>query len=272
MQILVNSGDCDAYAAPHFRGMQHVVIASFGRSNIFVFDLLRKNVAGVISERLAADRQFWDRTLLPILAGVLGPAVGVIPIHAACLAVEGAGLLIAGASGAGKSTLSVALAQNGFDFVSDDWTYLSSPHGKLLANGMSVPAKLLPDAISHFPVLARYSTTIALNQELAYELTLEDLGVQVRRFCEPRWFFFLERKPVGSCRILPVSSDEACHYLDRSVERLPAELESVIEARSAVIEQVQRLCCWKLTYNGPPEIAVSGLQRFLAEQPRDRLV
>ena len=75
-------------------------------------------------------KPFWDRILLPIALGVLGPALGVVPVHSACLAIDGAGLLIAGASGAGKSTLSVALAQEGFDFISDDWTYLSLNHGK----------------------------------------------------------------------------------------------------------------------------------------------
>ena len=131
-------------------------------------------------EEVAADHGFWDHILLPITMGVLGPAVGVVPVDAACLTFDGEGMLIAGDSGAGKSTLSVALAQNGFGYISDDWSYLAMHSGQITAHGMSVPAKLLPDAMKHFPALARYSLAPALNGELAYELSPNELGAQVR--------------------------------------------------------------------------------------------
>jgi hypothetical protein len=46
------------------------------------------------------------------------------------------------------------------------------------------------------------------------------------------------------------------------VERLPTELELMIQARTAVISQLSRLSCWKLSYGGPPRVAVRGLQHF----------
>lgn len=266
MNVLVRAAAASANTEPHFRGMQHLVVASFGPSSVFLFDLLRRTVSAVVSKTLAEDQHFWDRLLLPIVMGVLGPAVGVVPIHAACLALGNSGILIAGASGAGKSTLSVALAQEQMHFVSDDWSYLALRGGRLLAHGMSLPAKLLPDAINYFPLLEHYSTGISLNQELAYELPAEDLGTQVRAICEPRWFFFLERQSTPGCRIVPVSSGEALCYVERSVERLPAQLERLTRARSAVIEHVHRLSCWKLTYGGPPRTAVRALREFLADR------
>src|ERR1700678_1370999 len=111
MRVRVNHGASASVGRPHFRGMRHLVIASFGEANIFVFDLLRRNVSAIISEKVVGDSKFWDRILLPISVGILGSAVGVVPVHSACLQIDGAGILIAGPSGAGKSTLSVALAQ-----------------------------------------------------------------------------------------------------------------------------------------------------------------
>jgi hypothetical protein len=263
MRVRVNHGASASVGRPHFRGMRHLVIASFGEANIFVFDLLRRNVSAVISETVVSDSKFWDRILLPIVVGVLGPAVGVVPVHSACLQIDGAGILIAGASGAGKSTLSVALAQQGFHFVSDDWTYLTVARGELVAHGMSSPAKLLPDAVNYFPGLTQFPLCLALNHELAYELPAEKLGAEVKLSCEPRWFFFLERTATEErCQLLPVSADEAQLYVERSVERLPTELELMIQARTAIISQLSRLSCWKLSYGGPPSVAVRGLQHF----------
>ena len=266
LQIFVTPGarsDCP----PHFRGRKHLVIASFGVDNVFTFDLARRNVTAVITPDVAADQDFWNRVLLPIAMGVLGPAFGVVPVHSACLVAGSTGILIAGESGAGKSTLSIALAQAGFGFVSDDWTYLSLSCGQLVASGLAVPAKLLPDAVNHFPQLNKFRPGIALNQELAYELPSQELGAEVQLSCEPRWFFFLERTgSVGGCEVLPIASEESQHYVNRTVERLPPELEDVLRSRSAVLAHMPRLSCWKLRYGGPPTVAVHGLQEFLMSQ------
>ncbi len=254
---------------PHFRGLRHLVMASFGEENVFVFDLARQKVLATVSEEMAADQNFWDRVLLPIAIGVLGPSVGVVPVHAACLTYDGAGMLIAGESGAGKSTLSVALAQQGFGYISDDWSYLAMAGGQIVAHGLAVPAKLLPDAVKHFPDLVRYPLAPALKDELAYELCPLDLGAQVQLSCEPRWFFFLERSTELGCRLRPVCAEEACQYLERSVERLPPEVSEMTHARSALVEQVSRLSCWTLSYGGAPEIAVKGLKEFFAAQRQE---
>ncbi len=51
---------------------------------------------------------------------------GRFALHAACLARDGCGLLLAGTSGSGKSTLAAALARGGFDFLGDDTVFLDA--------------------------------------------------------------------------------------------------------------------------------------------------
>jgi hypothetical protein len=46
-------------------------------------------------------------------------------VHAAGLAIDGRGLLVAGTSGAGKSTLAVALLRVGLEFMGDDMLFLA---------------------------------------------------------------------------------------------------------------------------------------------------
>jgi hypothetical protein len=58
-------------------------------------------------------------------------------LHAALLAVDGRGVLLAGASGSGKSTLTVGLVRAGWHFLSDDMVFLQRGVGGLWAWGLS---------------------------------------------------------------------------------------------------------------------------------------
>jgi hypothetical protein len=213
MHVIVDESSEKGVGEPHFRGLHHVVTASFGSSNVFVFDVLRRTLSARVSESTARDYRFWKEKLIPITLGVLGSAMGLVPVHCACLELQGDGLLIAGVSGAGKSTLSVALSRSGFNYVSDDWTYLSRLDDGIVAHGTSSPVKLLPDAVEHFQVLRGRSLQISMNGELAYEEDIaETFGVQIERACVPRWLIVLERRQEAGAIFTPMSSAEARSY------------------------------------------------------------
>jgi hypothetical protein len=129
MQVSVDESSTEPMGDPHFRGLHHVVTASFGNTNVFVFDVLRLTLSARVSSAIAKDRQFWKEKLIPITLGLLGAALGLVPVNCACLESKGHGLLIAGVSGAGQSTLSVALCLAGLSYISDDWTYMSLRRG-----------------------------------------------------------------------------------------------------------------------------------------------
>lgn len=62
--------------------------------------------------------------LLGSALGVLFHQRGMVPLHAATIQVEGGCVALVGGSGAGKSTLAGALAERGFEIISDDVCYL----------------------------------------------------------------------------------------------------------------------------------------------------
>jgi hypothetical protein len=270
MRILATDALAGSAGRPHFRGLHHVVIASFGADNVFIFDLLRHKVAATISGSIARDRRFWDEVLLPIAVGVLGATLGVVPVHCACLSEHGDGLLLAGNSGAGKSTLSVALAQAGLDYVSDDWTFLSRKNEKLVAHGISPTVKLLPDAIRHFPDLAQQRVCTSLNGEPAYEVGIADaFGSSIERQCRPRWFVFLERTLVTGSDFIPISTQQARGYVESSVERLPDQLAATELIRSSITSHISRLACWTFRYGGTPQFAAQEIRAFLRRQKQE---
>ncbi len=267
MRVVVSQTQSDHATPAHFRGLGHIVVATFGEPNVFVFDLLRGEISATVSEEIARAPAFWNNTFFPIAIGVLGPTVGIVPVHAACLASGDKGLLVAGPSGVGKSTLAVALAQTGLSYVSDDWTYIGHDRHGLSAHGVGAPAKLLPDAIRHFPGLARFELSVALDGELAYQLPAsEAFAAASVRSCVPQWFVFLERTSRPGCEITPIRTGRTYCYVDSSVEPLPAELSVAQQTRSRIISQIALLPSWKLCYGGAPQVAAQELARFVWEQ------
>jgi hypothetical protein len=267
MRVVVDELMTGPAESPHFRGLHHIVIASFGGSNIFVFDVLRRGLSARVSASVARDLQFWKQKLIPIALGVLGSAMGLVPVHCACLESEGDGLLIAGNSGAGKSTLSTALSQNGFNYVSDDWTYMSEHRDTLVAYGTSAPVKLLPDAVQHFRNLSSYSVHTSMNGELAYEVDMGSVfGAHVVPSCEPRWLIFLERMEKPGCEFVRLSSADTRSYLESSIETLPMQLAEANERRSQVLENISALPCWSFRYGGTPQFATEQLREFVVSR------
>ena len=269
MRVTVDESLNEAAGKPHFRGLHHVVTASFGESNVFVFDILRRTLSARVSGEVAGDCGFWREKLIPIALRILGAAMGLVPIHCACLESDGSGLLVAGVSGAGKSTLSVALSEAGFSYVSDDWTYISQTSDGIIAHGTSAPVKLLPDAAMHFQDLQGRSLQISMNGELAYEIDIaKTFGVATRRECEPRWLLFLENDGERGRAYADILA-AARNYVSSSVERLPAQLCEAAALREQTIERVARLPCWRFRYGGTPQFAAQQLLKFVVDRKQE---
>src|SRR3954470_13101173 len=88
----------DLSVPPYFRGVKTLVFSVFASCDLTVFDLQRRTVSAIVSSETETDEAFWNRVLLPILVGIMGPTVGVAPLHCACLDWNGDAVLIAGQS------------------------------------------------------------------------------------------------------------------------------------------------------------------------------
>jgi hypothetical protein len=266
MKVLLDSSlpsNRDLKSQTHFRGLHHLVFATIGAYELFVFDLFRRQVAGAVSQASASEQRFWDAYWLPITVGIMGTTVGVVPVHSACLDFGGKGLLIAGTSGAGKSTLSVALARRGFSLISDDWTYVSQEPDGLIAHGINAPVKLLPDTIRFFPEFSGRTAKKWFNGELALEVQPEELcrSSAVTR-SRPHWLLFLERTSEAGCDFVSYSVDDAQAFFESSAERLPNQIPEASTARSAIIRSIANRQCWRLRTGESPQATADAIRRF----------
>jgi len=74
-------------------------------------------------------------------------------IHAACVELQGAGVLLCGDSGAGKTTLSYACARAGWTYITDDGSYLVDGREDRLIAGDSSRVRFRSASESIFPEL-----------------------------------------------------------------------------------------------------------------------
>jgi hypothetical protein len=243
---------------PYFRGLSHLVFARFDSESELVVDLRSRRIIGRISPPMAADQVYLRRVVFPAVFGIVSETIRLTPLHCACVASNTSALLLAGDSGSGKSTLSVALAQSGLAFISDDWTYLSRRGDQVLAWSLNSHLKLLPDAVEHFPELARFHPIISQNGELAYELEPDRLfGIRRCLSAEPRCLIFLQRQEGQEFNQTEMSSDEAAARIEQNWEELPATIWGARDFLLETIRILVRVPCWQVRYGAetPQEIA-----------------
>lgn len=257
----------------HFRGLNQLVFAAFDSENTVLVNLRQRRAVGRLSPAMAADRGYLRRVVFPTLFGIFTDTIPVTPLHCACVEQEGRGLLLTGASGSGKSTLSLALARNGFGFLSDEWTYFSWREGRLLAWGLSAPLKLLPDAAQHFPELAPLQPGVSLNGEKAYEIEPESVfGVRRSVCAQPEWLIFLERQDAPGFSFSRVSPVEAEAQFEEHVDYFVAH--RLWEGRDLLVKTIQslgRISCWRLRYGGQPAPVARALAEFLESEDGNAL-
>lgn len=264
LRVLVDRGLRSQPVLPQFRGHGEYVFAIFQGIDSFTFDLRHRRISAVVSDETAQDVAFWTTVLIPIALGVLGPMMDLCPMHSACLARNGRGMLLAGVSGAGKSTLATALAQEGMSLVSDDWIYAAEIARDISVYGLRVPVKLMPDAADYFDALRAEEPRVALNGELAFEVDARTLGIEVSDHCEAECIVFLERGE-GPTRIVPLERAIARQFFHGSAEPLPPEFCQAAKDRARLIHAVTDRDCWHFRYAGTPHEGARILREFFED-------
>ena len=247
---------------PYFRGLDHLVFGGFDGRSSFLLNLRDRCGIGRFTPEVASDGLLWETVVFPSLLTILGSSAGLTPLHCGCVAWKGSGLLLAGESGAGKSTLSLALAQAGFDFLSDDRTLIGEHQGRLLAWGLSREMKLRAESIAHFPFLRQIRPNdMDSPQDVLRFDTSKVWGLRHVRCCEPRWLVFLERQSQPAFSLTQMAPGEAVERLEKQLHREAPEVE---ERQHRTIEDLATGKCYQLRYGGDPQMVAGALHSLVA--------
>ena len=254
LDIQVSGSDAPLWEVPYFRGRDQLVLAAFSATDVLLFDLLQNRAVGTLSPALARDEHYLRCVIVPVLIGVVSASVGVAPLHCATLVRDGMGLHISGLSGAGKSTLAYALGQRGFALLSDDWTYFHQGPKALVASGLPVPIKLLPDTRRFFPRLGAHPITRSLNGELAYEIDVRSALSPSRTYsCDSRRLLFYRRVPGAAATFTRLTPQQAEAQFGPALERIPDCLASTRAGQHSIIAALSHIPAYSLIADGRPQ-------------------
>jgi len=242
---------------PYVRGLGDLVFGGFDAGSSMLANVRGRRVIGRFSPAMAADTAYWKTVIFPMLLSVLAGSIGLVELHASCLARDQRGLVLMGPSRSGKSTLAMALTEVGFRFLSDDRTFCSLNRGQLVAWGLPRPLKLRSDAGAWFEKFRDREPTDIQNGERVFHFTPRGhLDHQRIAECEPRLLVVLERQQDDGFRLTRMKPSEIRRQIETD---LMAEAPDAIQRQAATIHRLLDLPVWRLQYGGRPQAIAAQL-------------
>lgn len=230
---------------PTFLSQEHVITVISDRDNFACVDFKELFAYAFVSEKTAADHSWLRWFFLEPMAYFLLTQSYTLPIHAACIARNGHGILLSGPSGAGKSTLAFACARAGWTFVADDATSLLQDSQDRIAIGKPHQARVRDDAPSLFPELEGYCTRARPNGKLSIEIPMDDFPeIRTALHCRIETIVFLDRGP-GSPGLHGVAGIEVAEALLAS---MPSYGHEVRARHERTVKRLLDLPTYRLRY------------------------
>jgi hypothetical protein len=246
-----------------------MVFAGFGERSSLLVDLHTRRVIGRFSTTMGADRDYWKTVIFPILLSIIAGTVGVVELHASCVAKDDRGLILLGPSRSGKSTLSMALTQAGFRFLSDDRTFCALRLGRLQAYVLPRPLKLRREAAHWFDEFRdREATHVHESEPVFHCDPNRRFGRQHLPRCEPKLLVFLERQESPGFCVKLLNCSEARSRIEAD---LLAEASEAAEKQAAIIDNLLSIPRVQLRYGGRPQFIAQEISAsFLGKSDTGR--
>jgi hypothetical protein len=228
---------------PVYRGQGHLMSIVADRENFAVCDYTRNFAFCRLNEAAAADQSFVGYYFLEAIANFSLTQLYLTPVHAACVARSGHGVLLSGPSGAGKTTLAYFCAKKGWTYVSDNESWLVRAGGRVLL-GNPRRIRFRDSAISLFPELNGHPAAPHPNGKMSIEITPG--GLETAYQCSVERVVFLARQPGVQATLRPIRSEDA---LDHFLAELPVYEDWVREEQQISLNRIAGLKPVELRYS-----------------------
>jgi hypothetical protein len=234
-------------AGPRFRAQAYLLSIVLDEANFAVCDLGHGLGFASLTPGVARNQLYTAFHFLDAMACLCLCHQHVTPIHAACVASRGKGILLVGAPGAGKSSLAWACARAGLTLVSDDALWMPRRQATLTLIGKPQRMRFRPEAIDLFPELKGIRRLDTVIGKSSFEIRTADVpGLATAACCRPGKVLFLDRQSPARTELFPICGDEARQCLAEATTRYES---SVWEEQEASRERLVRCGAFRLRYS-----------------------
>ncbi len=247
---------------PIHRIQQHIASSVADSDNFSITDLAQGFSSVWLTSAAAAQRDYCRYFFLEAAALSMICTSYTTPIHAACVDLEGCGVLLCGDSGAGKSTLAYACAQAGWTYITDDASYLVNSRQDRLVVGNSNQARFRPAAQKFFQELSGMPITKRADAgKPSIELKTSSLrSIATSHISRVNYVVFLNRYEVKRQELSPFPTEVARYFMLQRLYGLP----DTIKVQSAMIDRVLGPGALELRYSSL-DWAIERLGRLAVE-------
>jgi hypothetical protein len=222
---VVEEGAAECPAAPVFRMMLPLVTAVADANNYSIVNLERNRVQTSIS-RATLKYGLYAKYFLLGTPGCCIATRFTTPVHAACVSLDGHGILLCGDSGAGKSTLSYACARSGWTYICDDGLYLQNcgSDGRV-GTGDCYHVRFRPSAAELFPEVQGLDITPRATGKPSIELSTNPMSHVMRaQSTHIDFIVFLNRRAGEIPELRPYRADVARQWMRQGLYGSPESL------------------------------------------------
>jgi hypothetical protein len=247
---------------PVVRAQNRVLVAVADAENFHCCDLENGFACAWVSERVAASADYFRYHFLEAMTYCLLDTLHLVAVHAACVSLDGQGVLLAGESGAGKSSLAYACSRRGWTYTSDDSSSLVVRGRGRTVLGNPRLFRLRDTAGKLFPEFRGVAGKRRGNGKPTIEVSTASMaGIRTAVETHVDHVVFLDRKGErpGPVELVRVPAREA--LADLFFSPWPPELPGR-RARQATVERLLGACVYRMRYRDL-DAAVDQLEQLV---------
>jgi hypothetical protein len=258
---VVETGSMECPPAPWCRIMQPLVVSVADSNNYSIADISLNKTQMTLSTAALRNKPYLRCFFLDGAVGCHLATRYATPVHAACVALDGRGVLLCGDSGAGKSTLSYACARSGWTYVTDDGSFLLNSGTKRFVTGNCHQVRFRPSAAEFFAEVRGLEITPRAAGKPSLELPTAPMGhMTLAQNAKIDFIVFLNRHSGGPPQLRPYHTDVARQFMRQTLYGSPQSLALQYEA----IEHLLTAQVFELRYTDL-DWAVDRLQTLVRE-------
>lgn len=240
---VVQSDSIECPPIPPYHAMEHTLVWVANADNYGVVHMGRNETQIMVSQAALRHRLYVQGQFLDAGVAIHIRTRYMTCVHAACVALEGHGVLLCGDAGAGKSTLSYACARAGWTYVTDDGSNLLIGGTDRMVIGNCDKVRFRPSAAELFPELEGLELTPHLAGKPSIEMATAKVPNMIcARTARADFIIFLNRRVEGPPELAPYCKDVARRYMRQihaPPELLPAQYQTIERLLTAPILELR---------------------------------